>query len=132
MSLTPAITFNFDGALPYANDQTADASGVYHAHKIKQGSTVEVIFNFTGITVSNYTFAAQFRRGYGAGNAVQATASIAATGASQITLTITDEGTAAMEAASGVWDLEASHTVDGTTDRWVAGTYDVTPEVTLI
>jgi len=131
MALNPATTFNFDGLAPYADDQSADTSGVYHAHKIKQGSTLTVIFNFSGITVADYTFAAQFRRGYGSGNAIQATASFANTGASQVTMTVTDELTAVMEAAAGVWDLEATYTSSGETDRWLSGSYDVTPEVTL-
>lgn len=132
MSLTPATRFNFDGVTPYADDQTADPDGVYHAHKIKQGSTVQVVFNFTGVTVADYTFAAEFKRGFG-GQAVQATATFANTGANQITMTLTaaDLASGDFEAADGVWDLEATLVSDTTVkDRWVEGIYQVTPEVT--
>lgn len=133
MALQPAVQFNFDGLLPYSSDGTPDAEGIYHAYKIKQGSTATVIFNFPSVTVASYNFKSEFRRGYGSGNPVQATGVVTKTGTNQITLTLTaaDLASGDFEAASGVWDIEATTIATGEIDRWIQGTYDVTPEVTL-
>jgi hypothetical protein len=140
MAQTPAVIFNFSGKKPYAEDQTAetvtDSDGTthleYHAHKIKQGSSLSVIFNWPGIVVDDYAYAAHFRRGFGSGPTLQATAAFVNSGTEQVTMSVTaaDLADGSFENGSGFWDLEATHTTSGLVDRWVQGSYDVTPEVT--
>jgi hypothetical protein len=159
MALFPATQFKFDGGLPYSEDGTADASGVFHGHKIKRGSTGKVRFEFPALSdVDDYFWVAHFRTTATAvdvqlllrsragtfttpaGYNPQERSGIDRINATTIELDFDADETRDMNVqGNGSWDLEAWEWVDPVTpifgailtkDRAIEGTFAVTQDTT--
>lgn len=103
--------------------------------QLEQGATFTLVITVSGVNLTGYTVRTQGRSSHAAAATVwssptNCSLSIAASGSSTITMTISAAVTAAMAAPQvGVWDIEYESAA-GVVTRLLEGTFTVTPEVT--
>lgn len=102
---------------------------------IDQGTDYSITIDTTDsageiLDLTGYTAASQIRKTYSSANATQTFATSINASAGQVTLTLSDTQTNAMEAGRYVYDLNITKTSTSETTRVVEGQVILTPGVT--